>query len=138
MKPLLILACSATKRPEPHPLPAIDRYDGPFYRVLRKAVRERAGLGDQLHILILSAQHGILAADNLILNYDRRMDRGRAQELAPDVALALAPYWPPAYVEVGQTYRAALPPPPWPAAVVVGHGGIGERLAQLRRWLWSI
>src|SRR5205085_2623605 len=30
---LLLLACSRCKRPDQHPLPAIDRYDGPAYRV---------------------------------------------------------------------------------------------------------
>lgn len=135
---LLILACSATKRLDPGPLPAIERYDGPFYRVLRKALRERPGLAERLAVCIISAQHGIIAADNLILNYDRRMTSARAAELAPMVATALAHRWPPAYVEVGSRYRRALPPPPWPASVVVGHGGIGERLGQLKRWLWSI
>src|SRR5262245_4306372 len=37
---LLIMACSQRKRSEPNLLPAIERYDGVHFRVLRKAQRE--------------------------------------------------------------------------------------------------
>jgi len=134
----LILACSATKAASGLEVPALERYDGPLWRVLRKALRERDGLAGRLRVYALSAKYGLIPAATLVRHYDQRMTPARARELAPAVAVALAGLWPVDYVEVGQAYRAALPPPPWPVSIHVGHGGIGYRLAQLRGWLWSV
>jgi hypothetical protein len=37
---LLIVSCSQRKRPDPGLLPALDRYDGGHFRILREAQRE--------------------------------------------------------------------------------------------------
>jgi hypothetical protein len=37
---MLILACSRRKRPDEGLLPAIERYDGPAFRVLRRFLRK--------------------------------------------------------------------------------------------------
>jgi hypothetical protein len=50
----LILACSATKRPDPAPIPARDRYDGLLWRTLR-ATDPR---GRRARVGILSARYG--------------------------------------------------------------------------------
>lgn len=136
----LILACSATKVASGLEIPALDRYDGPLWRVLRRALRERDGLADRLAIYALSARYGLIPARGVgIAYYNQRMTPARAAELAPAVAVALnAGLWPVDYVEVGQAYRLALPMPPWPASIHVGHGSIGKRLQQLRSWLWSV
>ena len=60
---MLILACSRRKRPDDGLLPAIERYDGPAFRVLRRYLRERpAGAPD---VFILSAEHGLIGALSL-------------------------------------------------------------------------
>jgi hypothetical protein len=41
---MLILACSRRKRPDEGLLPAIERYDGPAFRVLRHFLREMPAL----------------------------------------------------------------------------------------------
>jgi hypothetical protein len=41
---MLILACSRRKRPDEGLLPAIERYDGPAFRVLRRFLREMPAL----------------------------------------------------------------------------------------------
>jgi hypothetical protein len=61
MRRLLILACSQRKNPARGKLPAIDRYDGPAFRVLRKYSRDSAA--NLPTVLILSAKHGLIAAD---------------------------------------------------------------------------
>ena len=37
---LLIVTCSQRKRSDPELLPALERYDGIFFRIIRKARRE--------------------------------------------------------------------------------------------------
>jgi hypothetical protein len=80
---LLILSCSATKRLDAHSLPAVERYDGPAYRLTRKYVRECPAQRQCLDILIVSAEFGLLTGDALIPLYDRRMDAQRASALRP-------------------------------------------------------
>jgi hypothetical protein len=135
---LIILACSAAKLHDEGGLPAIQRYDGPAYRVLRRALRERHGLTDVLEIRMLSAEFGLIAPWHYIPDYDREMTRERAKELRPDVTAALEGLWPAAYVHASHRYRLALPPPPWPVSIRVAHRGIGYQLAQLRAWLWEL
>lgn len=135
---LLIMACSAQKRRDAGGLEALARYDGPSYRILRKMLRERAGLSDALEIRILSAEFGLICPWHLIPDYDRRMTRERAAELRPQVVEALAGLWPAAYVHAGRRYRLALPPPPWPVSIRVAHRGIGYQLSQLKAWLKEV
>ena len=40
MNKVLIIACSQRKRPDAGLLPALDRYDGPAFQVLRRFLRE--------------------------------------------------------------------------------------------------
>ncbi|QGX96310.1 hypothetical protein EI982_16755 [Haloplanus rallus] len=70
-------------------MPAIDLYDGYFFRIIKKALR-----ADQfqpgLDIIIISAEHGIVESDDKIGYYDRRMDTDRANELNGEVVSAIA------------------------------------------------
>lgn len=91
-------------------------------------------------VRILSAEHGLISADTPIAWYDRRMTRERATELYLRVqheineALPLPAH---VFVGVGATYRLALLPMP-ERRIVWASGGIGERLGQLRAWLWGL
>ena len=40
VKNLLLISCSQTKRQDAELMPAIERYDGPVYRCLRKLIRD--------------------------------------------------------------------------------------------------
>jgi len=80
MPTLLVQSCSATKNHVTKPTQAIDVYDGYFFRIIKKAIREGAFRSD-IELRILSAEHGILRADDEINNYDRRMTPSRAREL---------------------------------------------------------
>src|SRR5438128_9858454 len=83
MQRLLILACSQRKRPYASLLPAIERYDGPAFRVLRRYRRLTEDKG--LIVYILSAEYGLIPASKQIPTYDRRMDSKRADKLREDV-----------------------------------------------------
>ncbi len=66
---LLILGCSKAKTKHDELVPAIQRYDGPPFRVLRRYLRLR--YDPVLRVYILSAEYGIIPADALIPDDDR-------------------------------------------------------------------
>ena len=89
MPSLLVQSCSATKEPVDTPVPALDLYDGYFFRIIKKALRaDRFQPG--LDIIIISAEHGVVEPDDEIRYYDRRMGTERAEELNDDVVTAIA------------------------------------------------
>ena len=143
---LLILACGATKRPDDGLLPAIDRYDGPPYRTLRKALRD---LMEDQHprVLILSARYGLICADTHIPNYNDRLTASRAVALRTQVRRALgealeAGGVTTTFINLGAAYLPALALDPSMIAqlglLTYARGGIGERMGQMKRWLHSV
>lgn len=139
---LLILGCSATKRLDADLMPALQRYDGPMYRVLRKALRERDGLAERLKICILSAKFGLIAADTPIPDYNLQMTEMIARTIRSSVqAQAMAQFDGqrlPGLVVCGKRYHAALPAEIWHEGMHRTFGGIGCQLAQLKTWLGGL
>lgn len=89
MGSLLVQACSATKHRVETPVPALELYDGYFFRIIKKALR--AGrLRRGLDILIISAKHGVVEPDDQLANYDQRMDTERAAALNNEVVSSIA------------------------------------------------
>lgn len=139
---LLIVACSGRKLSDPGLLPAIARYDGGHFRVLRKAQRD-GYLSNYLDVLILSAKYGLIEACTPIANYEQRMNRKRASELKAQVMQALRAYakqgiYSEVYVDLGQDYRptvAGLAELFKGSQVKYANGRIGERLKYLKDWL---
>jgi hypothetical protein len=87
-KQLLVLGCSQTKRDAPGLLPAIERYDGSPYRVLRNYLRECEWPAD-LSVAVLSAKYGLVGGFTEIEDYDKRMTPGTALSLAPQCSVTL-------------------------------------------------
>ena len=85
---LLILGCSQRKREAPGLLPAIERYDGTHYRVLRNYLREREWPSN-LSVAVLSAKYGLVGGLTGIEDYDERMTPQLASEWAPVCGLTL-------------------------------------------------
>jgi hypothetical protein len=156
-RPLLIMACSATKLDTPGPLCAYERYDGPAYRVLRKAGYPSV-TGPDCRLLVLSAQHGLISGFRMLTVYDRQMDdRTAAQLAATDDDVLRATIYTPSHrtrgrfnlfehdevlVFGGGLYRRVVEA--WADRGILGDGpiaytagGIGEQLAALKRWLES-
>lgn len=144
MRRLLIVACGATKRADVDHIPAIDRYSGPPFRTLRKAL---AGLPEEQRptVLILSAEFGLIAADAPIPNYNHRMTTARALALCTQVREALAQAlaggrYDETMINLGADYLPALHLDPTTTTDQLGtltyaQGGIGERMSQMKRWL---
>lgn len=86
---LLIQSCSNRKREASSRIPALERYDGYFFRIIKKAMSEGA-LRDDIDIVILSAEFGLIDLDDPIPMYDRQMTSKRAEELRDDVLSSLA------------------------------------------------
>jgi hypothetical protein len=142
MNRLLIISCSQRKKSDAGLLPAIDRYDGPAFRVLRKFLGEAPA--DPPVVLILSAKYGLIEAAQPLPDYDCRMSAALAKQLHPLVLEAGmrilgSDHWQEVGFCVGKQYRAALDGlrefVPGGARVGFIGGGLGRRLTALRGWL---
>lgn len=136
---LLLIACSNRKVQTRELLPAIQRYDGVTYRVIRKAMRE-GYFPPNVDIKILSAEFGLIDAETRIPYYDRRMDRRRAYELKSQVLSTLQVYLEgnqdsEVYIDLGKDYLPAIEGIGGIDKIVFAKGRIGERLARLKIWL---
>jgi Family of unknown function (DUF6884) len=142
MRRLLILACSQRKNPDGCVLPALARYDGPTFRVLRKFLREAPE--EAPVVLIISAKYGLINSTRMVHDYDLQLSASRADHLRPAVLKRLrrvlrSGRWESIGLCVGKRYAAALEGAesilPREAKVEVLNGGLGRRLTSLRRWL---
>jgi hypothetical protein len=138
MTRLLLVSCSATKRAGLS-LPALERYDGPKYRVLRRALAD--GI-EPLTVRILSAAYGLIGPEHEIANYNlelmpksagvlarcpwRRGDIVGQVERADDV-----------FVMAGGLYLDVLRQwcPASASSWRTATGAPGQRLQQLGQWL---
>jgi hypothetical protein len=138
----LFLACSRRKTSETGSIPAIDRYDGPCFRVLRRYLRFVPDT--QLKMWVLSSEHGLIEHDTDVSPYDRLMTLDRADELRLDVlttflkARQMYPFSE-AFVSLGSAYTAAMSDCwsslPDDVLLHFATGSIGGRASRLRAWL---
>ena len=77
MRRLVIVSASQRRVPDPGPIPAIERFDGVYFRVLRKYLRE--GKLKSVDILVVSDRYGVLQANDLVPLH-HRSDKIRATE----------------------------------------------------------
>jgi hypothetical protein len=123
-------------------LPAIDRYDGVAYRVIKRLQR----LGqypEDVDVVIVSAKYGLITSEKLIQNYDQRMTTERALEQVEDNRVMLAQLlgsndYKEVFISAGRTYLLALEPfDVWRGSVLVtvNRGKIGVQLKGLKEWL---
>ncbi len=141
---LLILSCSKSKRQDQEQLPAIERYNGPAFRVLRRFLSRQ--LDDGVKTYVLSAHYGLIPAEHKIPDYDHCMTQARAETLRLSLVAELkqivdtVPYREMClcvgrdYIQAMQGYESALPSK---MTVTLASGGTGARLSQLYRWLYG-
>jgi hypothetical protein len=142
MTRVLFISCSKRKSPDVELVPAISRYDGPCFRVLRSYLRD-AGK-DALLVWVLSAEYGLLQGRNPISSYDRVMTPNRAAALrtsivATFVSALRTEVFDEAFVCMGATYARVMSDC-WhylPNSVQVYHarGSIGGLASKLKAWL---
>jgi len=140
---LLILKCSARKRGPVEPVPALERYDGPLWRVLRSFQRTQPLFVQDLAVYGLSAEYGLVPATQPIPDYDATMSPKRADQLRPQVLARFTELMQQDYRQlclgVSQRYLRALQgwedQVPAGVAVTLTDGPMGTKLGQLRAWL---
>lgn len=139
---LLVMACSATKRADEDFIPALERYDGSTYRVLRAFLR-RSSWPSSLSVAVLSAEHGLIGGLAQIKNYDQRMTRALSEKWRadPETAETLR-RWSQQHGSVslllGKDYHSALNPNIFEHSGIRPEkmtGGIGVKLGKLRHML---
>jgi hypothetical protein len=144
LRHLLILACSQRKRSDADSLPAIERYDGPTFRLLRRFLRKQPST--PLDIYILSAKFGLIPSDYLIPNYDQRMTKMRSRQLQPEVIakfedILSAKSYQKLCICLGRDYFLALDKYDMliksGIAVRIATGSLGKKLATLHDWLYG-
>lgn len=138
----LLIACSARKRQDVDLLPAIDRYDGPWYRCLRRTLI--AHPDPSLSIWVLSAEFGLIHGSTPIPDYNRSMDHARALALVPQITDALATALadqPDTLIVAGAPYVTALlacaDTVPHIRTATIAPGGIGTKMAHMKQWLYA-
>lgn len=143
MKRLLLVGCSDRKVPATEPVRALELYDGPLFRVIRKTMRE-GWFPESVEVYVLSAKYGLISADTPIAWYDERLTVRRITELGPSVETALdkllhSEQFCESFISVGRNYlaliggTAAFTRRGIPTSVAAG--GIGQRCYQLKTWL---
>ncbi|MEQ1823429.1 MAG: tRNA-guanine transglycosylase DpdA [Fimbriimonadaceae bacterium] len=137
---LLVLGCSDRKRGVSDLLPAIDRYDGPYYRVLRNYLREH-DWPRNLSVAVLSAEYGLVGGLTRIKDYNKRMTRSLALGKAEDCCKTLSAWacnHDSVILSLGNDYMPALEKVTEGALrskTSVFEGGIGEKQSQVKSLL---
>jgi len=135
-KKLLIIPCSKTKNKKNN-CSAIDLYDGPFFKVIRKHNPKN------FDIIVMSAKYGIIDVNKKISYYDQKMTLDRAKELSTTVSdeldvILTRSYYDEVYINLGKIYFEALKPSLnlfKNTKIHMASGGIGMRLHYLRNWI---
>lgn len=133
---LIILPCSKEKRQLDN-VKAINLYNGPFYKIIRKFNL------DNIDLLIMSAKYGLIDSNHLISYYDMKMTTERAKEIAEETQLRLNDVlvnsnYEEILINLGKTYMVALE---YSRSLLEAHntcwidGRIGERIHKLKNWL---
>jgi hypothetical protein len=142
----LIIGCSQTKISTPGDIPAIERYDGPAFRVLRRFLANGSSphQTDQLDVFILSAEYGLIGGKEEVPIYDRRMTQQRAGEIHDDVLSTFkqkitGQNYTELFLSMGKTYLLALDGfeelLPSATKVKVSRSTSGRKLTELKAWL---
>lgn len=142
---LLIISCSSKKRSDVRKIPALQRYDGPTFKVLKKYLRD-GKQESQLDIYILSAEYGLINQHMEIPNYDRTFTTERAEELQPTITQSLKQIPIDKYdtvcISLSNLYRSSLPDLEaiWNLSqleLTDIQASQGRRLTLLKQWLWN-
>lgn len=138
---LLIISCSQRKTSISNPAPAIELYDGPIFRMIRR-MKQKERFPKEMHVLIISAKYGLLGLYDLIEKYDQKMTEKRAEELKQEINRELNKFlsdkeFKEAFIGMGKSYSLPLEGFKFEVPIVYATGKIGEKLSQTKEWIIS-
>jgi hypothetical protein len=142
----LILGCSSAKNEASEPLPAIQRYDGPPFKVLRRYLEQDLETTQALDIFVLSAKYGLIGGQTAIAKYDQRMTDRRALEMHNHVMEKvqndlLPNNYAEMFLSMGKIYLQVLAGledlVSGNTRLIISVGTAGKKLTDLKSWLWG-
>lgn len=128
---LLILACSKSKNTDS--MKALDLYNGPAFRMVRKYLLT----SNHLDVRVLSAKYGLIRSDTIITPYDLKLNEERASELmglTRSKINNIMKQYDDVFVFGGKLYQEVIGKH---LHFQYSHGKIGQQLASLNDWLYS-
>jgi hypothetical protein len=129
-KRLLIMACGKVKKDEPGN--AINVYDGPFFKMVRKYLKSR---DNHLDVKIISAKYGLIDSKDKISPYDIKMG-AKSSKIYRNIYRLDFQDFSLRYNEIfllgGKNYQSIVPVE---MDIKRAAGKIGEQLSQLKVWL---
>jgi hypothetical protein len=144
MQRIVITSCSQRKKSDKHLLPAIERYDGPNFRLLRKYLSQSA---DKLDVYVLSAKFGLLAYTTKIPFYEQKLSNQQFHELTEISRLQANQFFTETekpkevFVNLGISYLQVFEPTLQTLAqtnsLIFTSGSSGKRLAEMHDWLYG-
>jgi hypothetical protein len=142
---LVITACSQRKRLTHDPLPAIERYDGPTFQLIRRFLRT-SDAASAVDIYILSAKYGLVTDDTLIPYYNQKMMPSQVASMAPIILSQLRQIfntqsYDSLFITAGKSYLQSLQGMeniiPSSMSVKIARGSPGNHLSALHDWLYD-
>lgn len=142
----LILSCSKRKSGSAELIPALERYDGVAFRLLRRYLRISDEKPD---IFILSAEYGLITSEQEIPAYDTQMTSARADRMKATVfaqaeKLFLAESLTKRnqiFINLGRNYHSSFSEVfhilETRSSLTVASGSSGKRLGQMYDWLYG-
>ncbi len=139
----LLLSCSNKKKPFPSPVKAVDLYNGVFFSVYKKALRNNPCLKSNLKLLIISAKYGLIEDSEFISFYDLKMSsesasRQRHNNTSKLQALIERDHPQSLTVVMGKTYMQSIDLSDIKIPIKIVNGEIGIMLHGLKEWLGAI
>ena len=145
-KKCLIINCSKTKIKGENTLPAIKRYDGPLFRVLRKYILDESQDVSELSIYILSAKYGFISANEEIYDYDCFLTSSDANKIRENVLSSFKKAcqkneFKEIFFALSKNYRMLVDgfndDNCSKARLLFATGGNGHKSSQLKQWLYN-
>lgn len=143
----LLLSCSQKKALDDGLIPAIHRYDGVMFRLLRRYFQQTS---EEIEVYILSAEFGLISHKEKIPFYDRRMTSFRAKELKKTVYFQSKELIhncgdlqkSDLFINIGKPYFEAFEDVAdiliAKSKINLAYGSSGKRLAQMYDWLYGV
>jgi len=141
---LLIISSSKRQKKDKSPLPALERYDGFMFRILKKLKRENK-LPADLDIIIISSKFGLLKPEDKVPYVNHMMTFLQAREVKNKFLnefkkLFDKKNYSEIFVNLGASYLESIKgiEKLTNAKIIYAKGKMGQKANHMKRWILSI